>query len=255
MSSLTLAAKQVRYEQKAFWRNPAAAVFIFFFPLLFLFIFGGQTDKVKELGNIPYYQFFVPAMVAYGIMNVTYTNLAMTLTTRRENGLLKRLKVTPLPAWAAFAGILGSALIVGVVVGAIVLGAGFGFYHLKWYGHIVALIVAIAVAIVTFTALGVAVSTFVPNEDAAPAIVNVVYFLMIFTSGTFFPVSKGSTLHKVADYFPVQHFNSAVFRAFSPFGPHGATHGFAWHDVGIMAIWAAAASIVAVRRWRWEPRR
>ena len=253
--SARLAIKQVRYEQKAFWRNPAAAVFIFFFPLLFLFIFGGQSDRVKELGNVPYYQFFVPAMVAYGIMNVTYNNLAMTLVNRRENGLLKRLKVTPLPAWSSFAGVLGSALIIGIIVGVIVLAAGFGFYHLKWYGHLLALLVTLVVAIITFTALGVAVSTFVPNEDAAPAIVNVLYFLLIFTSGTFFPTSKGSTLHHIAGYFPVQHFNNAMFTAFFPFGPHGITHGFAWRDIGVMAIWAVAASLVAVRRWRWEPHR
>jgi ABC-2 type transport system permease protein len=255
MNSLSMAVRQVKYEQKSFRRNPTAAVFIVFFPLLFLFIFGNNNDAVKEYGGVPYYQFFVPSMVAYGLMNSTYTNLAMTLTLRRENGLLKRLRTTPLRAWTYFAGMAGNALVVGALITTVVLVCGFAFYHLSWYGHWLAVLVTCAVAIVTFSALGAAVSTFVPNEDAAGPVVNIVYFLLVFTSGTFFPVPNGSTLHKIADYFPIAHFNHAIVTAFLPFGPHGSTHGFAWKDIGVMAIWAVGAGAVAIRRWRWEPRR
>lgn len=255
MNALMLAARQVGYEQKGFRRNPTAAVFIVFFPLLFLVIFGSNSSSVSEYGGIPYYQFFVPSILAYGLMNSTYTNLAMTLTLRRETGLLKRLRTTPLQPWTYFAGMAGNALVVGALISTVVLVVGFGFLHLSWYGHWLAALVTVAVAIVTFSALGAAVSTFVPNEDAAQPIVNIVYFVLVFTSGTFFPVPKGSTLHKIADYFPIAHFNHAIVTAFLPFGPHGPTHGFQWKDVGIMAIWAVGAGLVAVRRWRWEPRR
>ncbi|HVV31332.1 MAG TPA: ABC transporter permease [Mycobacteriales bacterium] len=255
MSAASLAVRQVRYEQKGFWRNPTAAVFIVFFPLLFLFIFGNNDDAVKEYGGIPYHQFFVPAMLAYGLMNATYTNLAMTLTLRRENGLLKRLRVTPLPAWASFTGMAGNALIVGAAISVVVLVCGFVFFDLAWYGHWLAVLLTCAVAVVTFSALGAAVSTFVPNEDAAGPIVNIVYFLLVFTSGTFFPISDDSVLHRIASYFPIQHLNDAIITAFLPFGTHGPMHGFAWKDLGVMAIWAVGATIVAIRRWRWEPRR
>jgi ABC-2 type transport system permease protein len=255
VSALTLAVRQVKYEQLGFRRNPTAAVFIVFFPLLFLFIFGSNSSAVKEYDGIPYYQFFVPSMVAYGLMNSTYTNLAMTLTMRREYGLLKRLRTTPLRPSTYFAGLAGNALIIGALITLIVLVSGFVFFHLAWYGHWLAVLVTCAVAIVTFSALGAAVSTFVPNADAAGPIVNIVYFLLVFTSGTFFPVPNGSTLHKIADYFPIAHFNHAIVTAFLPFGSHGPTHGFAWKDVGIMALWGIGAGAVAIRRWRWEPRR
>jgi len=247
--------RQVRYEQKAFWRNPTAAVFVVFFPILFLVIFAGAGNTVGEYGGIRYAQFFVPSMLAYGLMNATYTSLALSLTLRRENGLLKRLKVTPLPAWAYFTGLFGNALITATLIGAVVVAVGAAAYHLTFSGHWPALLLTIVVGVLAFSALGAAVSTFVPNEDAAAPMVNVVYFVLIFTSGTFFPVSPHSTLGKIAGYFPVAHLNSAMVYAFLPLGPHGPTHGFRWHDLGVIALWGAGAVAVAIRRWRWEPRR
>ncbi|HEV7209394.1 MAG TPA: ABC transporter permease [Mycobacteriales bacterium] len=255
MNPVALIAWQVRYEQKAFWRNPTAAVFVVFFPVLFLVLFGGNNQRVAQLGGIPYRQFFVPSMLAYGLMNATYASLALALVNRRENGLLRRLRITPLPAWASFAGLVGNALVVAGLIGTVVLTLGFGAYGLSWPGHYLALVLALVVGVIAFAALGAAVSTLVPNEDAAGPMVNVIYFVLIFTSGTFFPVSPHSLLGRIASVFPVAHLNRAILTAFLPFGPHGITHGFAWSDIGVVALWGVAGSYLAVRRWRWEPRR
>lgn len=255
MNALALTGRQVRYEQKAFWRNPTAAVFIVFFPVLFLVIFGGGNGKVDQYGGIPFHQFFIPSMLAYGLMNATYTNLAISLTLRRENGLLKRLRITPLPAWASFGGLLGNSLVVATVIGAVVLVVGALAYGLTFPSHYLALVLTVAVGVITFSALGAAVSTLVPNEDSAGPIVNIVYFVLIFTSGTFFPVNPHSVIGKAAAYFPVAHLNTAMVTCFLPYGPHGLLHGFAWRDLGVVAIWGAVGCVVAVRRWRWEPRR
>lgn len=252
---LRLALRQVRYENRAFRRNPTAAIFIVFFPLLFLFVFGGRGGQVENFSGVNYHQYFVPAMLAYGLMNASYTNLAMQLTLRRENGLLKRARTTPLPAWASFAGMLGNMITVGVAISTVVLVVGFAVFDLQWYGRWIAVLITCLLALITFASLGAAISTFVPNEEAAAPVVNIVYFLLIFTSGTFFAIDPKSTLHEIADYFPVARFNDAIIRAFVPFRQRGPGSGIQWHDLRVLAIWGIAGAFVAIRRWRWEPRR
>ncbi|MHB8341219.1 MAG: ABC transporter permease [Mycobacteriales bacterium] len=257
MNGAALALRQVGYEQRSFWRNPASAVFTFAFPLMFLFIFGSlnQGSHIAFLANLPYDQYYVPGILAYGIMSACYSNLATELTLRREAGILKRLRATPLPAWAAFTGLLGNSLVISVLLSALAGSAGVIFYHVRFPGHWPALLTAIAVGVACFGALGVAVSTLVPNADAGPPVVNLIFFLLLFLSGTFFPLKPHSALARLSGYFPVRHLNAAIFTAFDPLLPHGAAHGFDWSDLRVVVIWAIIGVLVAIRRWRWVPRR
>jgi len=250
-----LVAHQVRYEQKAYWRNPASAFFTFVFPLVFLVIFASLNGGLTVLGGLAYNQFYVPAIIAFGVMSATYTQLAITLSLRRQSGELKRLRSTPLPSWALITGLIGNSVVVAVLITVLTSALGITVYGVVFPGHWLALLVALFVGAATFCGIGVLVSTLVPNADAAPAIVNAVFFPVVFLSGTFFPVPAGSVLARIADILPVRHFNQAVFTAFDPRLPHGPARGFAWNDIAVLALWGAAASLLAVRRFRWEPRR
>ncbi len=248
---------QLRYEQKSYWRNPASAFFTFAFPLIFLVIFASLNNgaTVGFLGGLDYNQYFIPAIIAFGIMSATYTQLAITLSLRRQSGVLKRARTTPLPAWAVLGGVLLNSAIVAALITALTTALGMLAYGVTFPGHFLALAVALATGAITFSSLGVMVSTFVPNADAAPAVVNAVFFPLLFLSGSFFPLEPDSTVSQIAGYFPVRHFNLATFAAFDPRGPHGITHGFGWNHIAVMAAWATVAAVVAVRRFRWEPRR
>lgn len=257
MTPAGLVVHQVRYEQKAYWRNPASAFFTFAFPLVFLVIFASLNNgaTVDFLGGLAYNQFYIPAIIAFGIMSATYTQLAITLSLRRQTGELKRFRATPLPPWALVGGLLGNSVVISVLITVLTSLLGIVAYGVTFPGHWLALAVALVVGAATFCALGVLVSTLVPNADAAPAVVNAVFFPVLFLSGTFVPIDPSSVLARIADVFPVRHFNEAVFTAFDPRLPRGVGHGFAWGDVGVMALWAVGAALLAVRRFRWEPRR
>jgi ABC-2 type transport system permease protein len=248
---------QVRYEQKSYWRNPASAFFTFAFPLVFLVIFASLNNgaTIDLLGGLEYNQYYIPAIIAFGIMSATYTQLAITLSLRRHSGVLKRFHTTPLPAWAVIGGVLGNSAVVALLITVLTTGLGMLAYGVTFPGHYAALAIALVVGAVTFSALGVMVATFVPNGDAAPAVVNAVFFPVLFLSGTFFPIRSGSTVARIADVFPVRHFNLSVFAAFDPRTSHGWRHGFAWHHIWVMAAWAVVAGVVAARRFRWEPGR
>ena len=112
--------------------------------------------------------------------------------------------------------------------------------------------IAVVTGAFCFSALGVAVSTFVPNEDAAPAIINFVLFPLLFISGTFGPISSDSMLSKIATVFPMQHLNRLMVRVFNPFAAGTAIHST---DVAILILWAVIGATVAARRFRWEPAR
>ncbi len=189
------------------------------------------------------------------MISASYTNLAMTITIRRDSGILKRLRGTPVPASSVLGGLLLNAIVVSAVLTAVLMAVGMLFYDVTFPGHWPALIVSLVVGAASFCAIGVAVSCFIPNADAAPAVVNGILFPVLFLSGVFFPLQDTSVLARIADFFPIRHFVNAIFAAFDPRLPHGPTHGWAWSDLAVVAIWGVAASIVAVRRFQWEPRR
>lgn len=257
MSAAGLAMHQVRYEQKSYWRNPASAFFTFVFPIMFLVIFASLNsgERISFLGGLKYNQYYAPGIIAFGIISACYTNLAMTLSLRRDAGILKRLRGTPLPAASMFGGLLGNSAIISVILVALVSAIAILFYGVTFPGHYPALAVALLVGAACFCAIGVAVSSLIPNADAAPAVVNAVLFPLLFISGVFFPVRPDSLLSKIADFFPIRHFVNALFTAFDPRLPHGPAHGFAGGDLLVVGLWAVGAAAFAVRRFRWEPGR
>jgi len=256
MSDAELAARQVRYEQLSFWRNPAAAVFAFAFPIVFLVVFGTLNDGVTVTVNgvhVSYDDYYIPALITYGIIGATFTNLAVQMSVRRDTGVLKRLRGTPLPAWVFMVGVIGSSMIVSVLLTVFTTVFGMLVYHVQAPHHILPLLLTLLLGAAAFCALGLAIAAFIPNGDAAPAISNLVILPLVFISGTFFPIDQSSVLARVASYFPVRHFIAATYGAFDPTSMSGS--GFSGEDLLILAAWGAGAILLAVRRFQWEPRR
>jgi ABC-2 type transport system permease protein len=252
-SDVGLVATQIRYEQKSYWRNPSAAFFTFAFPLVFFFILvgaagGGHSSVVP---GVKLSQYYAPSVLGYGVMSACFLNIALTLVRQREFGVLKRLRGTPLPSWALIGGIIGNAMIVATLLSVVCITFAIIVYGVSLpASHILPVAVTIALASLVFCALGVAVSSLIPNLDSGPAIVNLPYFVVVFISGTYFPIN--GNLAKVAGYLPLRPFIVAMFKAFNPF-----TTGSAWapHQLGSLAIWGVLATLFAVRNFRWTPRR
>lgn len=174
------------------------------------------------------------------------------MTTLRERRILKRVRGTPLSPVVYLTGLIGNAAVVSLILSALVIALGILVYGITFPDHYVGLMVAIVVGAFCFSALGLAVSTFVPNEDAAPAIINFVLFPLLFISGTFGPISSDSTLSKIATVFPLQHLNKLMVRVFNPFAAGTAIHST---DIAVLVLWAIIGATVAARRFRWEPTR
>jgi ABC-2 type transport system permease protein len=255
ISDLRLVGRQVWYEQLSFWLNPLGAFFTLGFSTIFLILLGaiaGNSKIGSGYGAVKLTQYYLASFTGYAIMAACFTVLASTLVNRRETGLLKRLRLSPVPTWSLLSAIFVSTMIVALLQVGILLGVGtLGFGdHLPAHG--LAFILTIVVGMFSFTALGIGMSTLVPNPDAAGPMISIVFFLLLAFSGLYFPIKPGSTLANISGYFPVRHLITALLASFNL--PPGS-NPWAWHDLGVMAIWGVAGVIVAVRRWRWAPRR
>jgi ABC-2 type transport system permease protein len=252
-----LALRQLRYEQLSFWRNPPAAFFTFFFPLIFLVIFnlvfGNETIEVDG-GTTKASTFFVAGISALSVVNGCFTGLAMALAILRDEGVLKRVRGTPLPPWAYLAGRIGFNTLLSLVLIAIVVAVGAVFYGVDVpTSTMPAFLVTVVVGAASFAALAFAISGFIPNAEAAPAVVNGVVLPLLFISDVFIRDDTApGWLNAVAQVFPVVHLSSALQVAFNPFET-GA--GFRPVDLLVMAAWGVFGVVVALRYFSWEPRR
>ncbi len=162
--SLVLLWRQYRFERHLFWRNPSAACFHFLLPLIFLALFGAiVSGKRHELDVI------VPGIAGMSVMSTTFTALAYNLTFLREQGVLKRMRGTPLPSGVYLGGLALNAVTNAAIQIAIVIFAGRLFFGLGWPPNGLELAVFVALGVLCFASLGVALSHAIPNFESAPA--------------------------------------------------------------------------------------
>jgi ABC-2 type transport system permease protein len=255
MTGLALVGHQFRYDQKTFWRNPASVFFTVMLPLIFLFIFatifGNETVDERGVKTTTYY---VPAIMALAVISATTVSLAIRLTEDREDGILKRVRGTPLPSWAFIASRVGNSLVVSLLMVVLVAVIGKLVYDVSIPDRTLpAVLVTLALGAASFSCLGFALTAAIPSQDAAPAITNATVLPLYFISGVFIPDSEipSGVLH-VADAFPIRHFFEAFFTAWDP-NTTGA--GFELGHLAIVLAWGLAGLLVALLAFRWEPRR
>jgi ABC-2 type transport system permease protein len=215
--ALTVGWHQYRLERRMFWRNPTAAFFNFLFPLILLGLFGAVfASHQRQLDVI------VPGIAGMSVMTTTFTALAHNVTYLREEGVLKRMRGTPLPA--------------GVYLGALAANA----------------VTNGAVGVVCFASLGVAMSHAIPNFESAPAYVNAVFLPTIFISGVFYDVKHTPAfLRDIAEALPLKHLIDGLSGAMvTGRGLSSNLTAFA-----VVALWAVAGVALAVRGFSWESKR
>ncbi len=249
---------QAGFDLLTFRRNPAATFFTVVLPLIFLVIFasifGSEVlDNGAEASSV-----YVPGILALAIISATAVNLAMTVTARRERGVLKRVRGTPIPPWVFLAAQAIAGFVISAVMTVIIVFIGGLFYGVDLeVGGLPALLVSVVIGATSFAAMGLGLSAIIPSEDAAPAVTNAVMLPLYFISDVFIPSEAiPDWLQAVGRVFPVYHFSSALQASFNP-APEPAVAGLAipWVHWLVMLIWGAVAALVTIRWFRWVPRR
>ena len=235
-------------------RTPRASFFTFVFPLILFLLIGGTntgTLKIADGVRVDATQYYAPSIAIFSLLTSCYTTTIFAIVTAKERGILKRVRGTPLPPVVYVSALIAGAILAGlaaVTLMFVVAVAGFGVHI--YPGRLPAAVVTLVLGGAALSALGVFVSTFVKKADSAPAVANLTMFPILFLSGIFFPTTNfPDWLKQVVDIFPVSHLVHAFTYCFSPFGTGS---GFIAKDLGVLAIWFVAASVLAVRRFRFE---
>jgi ABC-2 type transport system permease protein len=241
---------QLRAEQLTFWRSREAAIFVFLFPpLLFVLLASVFGDGTRD--GIPAGTYLVAGLIAYAVANTALGGLAIVLVIRREFGILKRLRSTPLPASLYLAVALLSNLIVVVLQSAVVIALGRWLFDAKLPENWLAFVLALGLGAVAFAGLGLAIAAVVRSGEAIAAVVNVLILPMSFLSGSFGPANDlPGALKLLRDVLPLHYLLQLVLG--------GYVHGDAvWERpkaLVVLAAWGAVGYVVARRRFGWEPR-
>lgn len=251
VSDLPLIGRQVYFEQLAFWLNPIGAAITIGFSVIFVIFFESfeKHSTVSFLGHINLGQYYLPAFIAYGVMAACFNTMAIALVNRREMGLLKRLRLSPLPTWMLLVAVFVNWMIIAFIQIVLVLIVGL-FYNVHGPHQVGPFLLTIVVGMLCFTALGVGVSTIVPNADAAGPIVSLVFFIAIAFSGLYYPIKSGSGLSNVIDILPFRHLITACVDTFN-----GIPGTSPWNDLLVLAIWGVVGAWLGLRRWDWSPKR
>ena len=244
MSAASLLWHQFRFERRLFWRNPSAAFFNFMLPLVFLLLFASVFADDEDQLNV-----LIPGIAGMSVMATTFSALAFNLTFLREQGILKRMRGTPLPPVSYFGGLIASAVLNGVVQVVLVVVLGNLIYGVDWPREPATLALFTALGVAAFGALGVAFSHAIPNFDSAPAYVNAVFLPAIFISGVFYSVeSLPRVLEAAAEVLPLKHVIDGLSAGIvTGEGIDGNVTALA-----VVAAWAALGIVAAVRWFRWE---
>ena len=240
---------ELRTQQLLFWRNRESAVFVFVFPPMLFLLLGAVYDG--EIDGFPAVDALLVGLVGYGCANTAFAGLAITLVIRRESGVLKRVRATPLPAPTYLAAVVASTLVVFLLQMALTLVLGLVLYGAhapkNWAGLVLALLLGVA----GFAGLGFGATSLIRSAEGSSAVVNLIVLPMAFLSGSFGATRDYPELLRwVADVLPLTY----LIEVFKNVYLRGESF---WHDptaILVVLAWGTAGLAVAWRRFGWMPR-
>jgi ABC-2 type transport system permease protein len=257
-SDLALLRRWVTARIVIILRTPRTFAFTIAFPLVFVLLFGGlNRDSTVAAaagapGNVPFAQFYTPSIGVFALTTACYTSLVIGIATARDNGLLKRVRGTPLPMSTYLASWIVGAALTGIASIVLLFAVAVPVLDVHIYPRLLpAAVVTVVLGAATLASLGVAVASLVRTADQAIPVAQLTFLPLSFISGVWYPLSGAPDwLVHLANVFPLAHLVDALDGCFQAQTTGG---GWAFGDLAAMAAWCAAGVLVATRRFRWEP--
>ena len=238
-------------QQRLFWRSREAAFFTFVLPIVFLLLVGSVYGS-SEIDGIRGSTYLLAGLLGYSVISAAFAGLAITLVLRRESGVLKRVRGTPLPAATFLGAVIASTLLV-IALGAVAqVLVGRFFVDAGWPSRPAELALALLLGAASFAALGLAITGAIRSAEGSSALVNAIYLPLVFISGVFFSVeSLPGFLQAIAEISPLTYLLRLV-RECVVEGGEGLAGSL--EAVAVLAGWGTVGIVLALRMFRWEPR-
>lgn len=250
-------------ELREYVRERDSIIFGFAYPIVMLAIFAtvfGDDDPIAVDGtSVSFAQYFLPGMVATGIMLSTYQTLAISIAVERDDGSLKRLRATPLPPASYFLGKVVLSLTTVLVQTALLLAVAALLFDVplpddpaRWATFAWVFVLGTA----TGAVCGVAYSSVPRSGRSASAVVVTPLLVLQFTSGVFFSVSQlPDWMIDLSSLFPLKWIAQGMRSVFLPDAFAVAEPSGAWQagtTAAVLAVWLIVALVVGTRTFRWR---
>jgi ABC-2 type transport system permease protein len=248
-----LFAHQLRGEQRLYWRSRELAFFTFLFPIiifaLLCSVYG--NDRIKQEHNVSAKGYLLAGILGYGLVSTAFAGLAIVLVLRRESGVLKRVRGTPLPPATYLGCVIGSTVIVYAIETVALLGLGRLAFHIPLPHEWPSVVFAALFGALTFAAMGVAVTGAIRSGDGASAVVNAIYLPVAFLAGSFWSAQHfPHFLEVISEILPLTHFIRLMRNIILLHQPIWEN----WEQLAVVAAWGLLGLVLSVRFFRWEPR-
>ena len=239
----------VRNEARLAWRNPAGMIVGIGVSLLLLVIFGSvpvfqQTSA--RLGGISALQAYIPILIAFSIGVIALVYLPGPLVSYREQGILRRLSTTPVPAsWVLAAQLVVQACLMLIAVGVLVV-VSVAFLGVSAPGNPAGFVLALLLAIAALFAIGLSIAAAAKTSGAARGIMAAAFYPLMFFSGLYFPMQLmpgvfGDISHFTPLGAAVEALQDSMLGRFPPVAP-----------LVVMMAYALGFGYLAKRFFRWE---
>lgn len=240
---------ELRFQLLLYTRSKELAFFTFMLPII-LFVLLGSTYGKDTINGVRGSDFLEAGMLGYGLVSTAFAGLAIFMVVRREMGILKRVRATPLPASVYIGAVLTSTLIAFALNAIAIVAIGRWMFAVPLPHRWLSLIAVLLVGAIAFAAMGLGLTVIVKTAEGSSATVNAIYLPMSFISGAFFsPSSFPHFLQIIADVLPLTYF-IRLTRDVMLYDHHVWDN---WGDLAVVVAWGAFGAFVAATRFRWEP--
>jgi ABC-2 type transport system permease protein len=240
---------EVRFQLLLYTRSKELAFFTFMLPII-LFVLLGSTYGKDTINGVRGSDFLEAGMLGYGLVSTAFAGLAIFMVVRREMGILKRVRATPLPASAYIGAVLTSTLIAFALNAIVMITLGRVLFSVPFPHRWLSLVVILLFGALAFAAMGLGLTVIVKSAEGSSATVNAIYLPMSFLSGAFFsPHSFPRVLQILAEILPLTYF----IRLTRDVMLHNHQLWDNWGDIAVVVAWGAFGAFVAATRFRWEP--
>lgn len=264
-SAASVALARTRVELTQFFRERDAVIFIFAYPIIMLAIFatvfGDSEIEAGPGADLDFATYFLPGMIATGLLLSTFQNLAIGIAEERDNGALKRLRGTPMPPSAYFLGKIGSVLTTSLVQVALLLVVAATMFGVelptdagRWWTFGWVMVLGVASGAIC----GVAFSSIPRSARSASAVVTPVVLVLQFVSGVFFAYdSLPGWMQDVAAAFPLKWLAQGMRSVFLPDAATALEPAGSWEHgrtALVLGAYLVLGLVVALRTFRWRRR-
>ena len=207
------------------------------------------VSEVIETPEVDYFDTVLLGLLGLGIMTNSIISIAVRISTYRNQSVLKRLLVTPLPVWKFFAGEVIAHLLLALVQALIILAVGVFVFGGDLHGSLGWVLLIVLLGTVVFLNIGFILSAWARSPAAASGMGNAVALPMMFLAGTFFSTAS---LPWLLPYAALVLPLTPMLDALREVAINSAPLWHTWPQLAALGAWAVATAAIAVRVFRFS---